>query len=40
MKILDGKVLHGDTVKVDADKDDKLKFEAVHRESAEPVAAK
>jgi len=40
MKILDGEVLHGDTVKVDADKDDKLKFEAVHRESAEPVAAK
>ena len=42
MKILDGEVLHGDHVRVDADgKNKKLKFEAVHREvPAEPVAAK
>jgi ATP-dependent Clp protease ATP-binding subunit ClpB len=40
MKILDGEVLHGDRVKVDADKGGKLKFEALHQEQAEPVAAK
>ena len=40
MKILDGEVLHGDTVRVDADKGGKLKFEAVRREVPEPVAAK
>jgi ATP-dependent Clp protease ATP-binding subunit ClpB len=33
MKILDGEVLHGDTVKVDADKGGKLKFEATHDEA-------
>ncbi|HVP55029.1 MAG TPA: AAA family ATPase, partial [Candidatus Eisenbacteria bacterium] len=42
MKILDGEVLHGDTVRVDVDaKTEKLKFEAVHREvPAEAVAPK
>jgi ATP-dependent Clp protease ATP-binding subunit ClpB len=41
MKILDGEVLHGDTVKVDVDSKTKtLKFEAIHREASEPVAAK
>ena len=41
MKILDGEVLHGDRVKVDVDNNGgKLKFEAVHREVPEPVAAK
>ena len=42
MKILDGEVLHGDTVQVDVDaKSKKLKFEAMHREApAEAVAAK
>src|SRR5215471_12446954 len=40
MKILDGEVLHGDRVKVDADKGGKLKFEAARRETREPVAAK
>jgi ATP-dependent Clp protease ATP-binding subunit ClpB len=38
MKILDGVVLHGDTVRVDADaKTKRLKFEAIHREA--PVEA-
>jgi len=42
MKILDGEVLHGDTVRVDVDKSGKkLKFEAIHREApVEAVAAK
>jgi ATP-dependent Clp protease ATP-binding subunit ClpB len=40
MKILDGEVLHGDTVKVDAEKGGKLKFDAVRREAREPVAVK
>jgi ATP-dependent Clp protease ATP-binding subunit ClpB len=40
MKILDGKVLHGDRVKVDSDKGGKLKFEATRSETREPVAAK
>jgi len=39
MKILDGEVLHGDTVKVDGGKG-KLSFEAVHSVDAEPVEAK
>ena len=41
MKILDGEVLHGDHVKVDVEKGGgKLKFEAIHQEAPEPVAAK
>src|SRR5271166_919511 len=41
MKILDGEVLHGNTVRVDVDaKSKKLKFEAVHHEAPEPVVAK
>jgi ATP-dependent Clp protease ATP-binding subunit ClpB len=42
MKILDGEILHGDTVRVDADtKTKKLKFEAIHREApSEVVGAK
>ena len=41
IKILDGEVLHGDTVRVDADAKTKtLKFEATHRQVREPVAAK
>ena len=41
MKILDGEVLHGDTIRIDADaKTKRLKFEAIHRDVPEPVGAK
>ena len=38
IKILDGEVLHGDTVRVDADPlNNRLKFEVVGRQAGEPV---
>jgi hypothetical protein len=40
MKILDGEVLHGDTVKVGADKGGKLQFDATHHEEREVVTTK
>jgi ATP-dependent Clp protease ATP-binding subunit ClpB len=40
IKILDGEVLHGDSVRIEVDKGGKLKFEPIHHEEPEPVAAK
>ena len=41
IKILDGEVLHGDTVRVDVDTKTKtLRFAAIHREVRESVATK